>query len=76
MSEIKISVKRLPPCCLRCKYYMKGRMYGDGDCIAAGAPKPLFDVTVSRHRAPFCPLVPRSPEHAQEQDNPEGGAHE
>ena len=76
MSEIKISVKRLPPCCLRCKYYMKGRMYGDGDCIAAGAPKPLFDVTVSRKRAPFCPLVPRSAEHTQEQDNPGGGAHE
>ena len=76
MSEIKISVKRLPPCCLRCKYYMKGRMYGDGDCIAARAPKPLFDVTVSRHRASFCPLVPRSVEHAQEQDSPGGGTHE
>ena len=76
MSEIKISVKRLPPCCLRCKYYMKGRMYGDGDCIAAGAPKPLFDVTVSRRRAPFCPLVPRSTDNAQEQDNPGGKAHE
>ncbi len=76
MSEIKISVKRLPPCCLRCKYYKKGRMYGDGDCIAARAPKPLFDVTVSRHRASFCPLVPRSVEHAQEQDSPGGGTHE
>lgn len=76
MSEIKISVKRLPPCCLRCKYYMKGRMYGDGDCIAAGAPKPLFDVTVSRHRAPFCPLVLRSADHAQEQDDLGGEAHE
>jgi len=76
VSEIKISVKRLPPCCLRCKYYKKGRMYGDGDCIAAGAPKPLFDVTVSRHRAPFCPLVPMSAEHAHDQDNPGGGAHE
>lgn len=76
MSEIKISVKRLPPCCLRCKYYMKGRIYGDGDCIAAGAPKPLFDVTVSWYRAPFCPLVPISAEHAEEQDNSGGGVHE
>lgn len=76
MSEIKISVKRLPPCCLRCKYYKKGRMYGDGDCIAAMAPKPLFDVTVSRHRAPFCPLVLRSEGHEQGQDDPGGGTHE
>ena len=76
MSEIKISVKRLPSCCLRCKYYMKGRMYGDGDCIAAGAPKPLFDVTVSRRRAPFCPLVLKSTAQSQEQDSLGGGAHE
>ena len=76
MSEIKISVKRLPPCCLRCKYYKKGRMYGDGECVAAEAPKPLFDVTVSRYRAPFCPLVPRSAEQAQEQDDPGGEPHE
>ena len=76
MSDIKIRVKRLPPCCLRCKYYMKGRMYGDGDCIAAGAPKPLFDVTVSRQRAPFCSLVLRGTEHAQEQDDPGGEDHE
>ena len=76
MSEIKISVKRLPPCCLRCKYYMKGRMYGDGGCIAAGAPKPLFDVTVSRRRAPFCPLVLKSTAQSQEQDSLGGEPHE
>ena len=76
MSEIKISVKRLPSCCLRCKYYMKGRMYGGGSCAATRPLQPLFDVTVSRQRAPFCPLVPRSAEHTQEQDNPGGGSHE
>lgn len=76
MSEIKISVRRLPPCCLRCKYYKKGRMYGDGDCIAVGAPKPLFDVTVSRHRAPFCPLVLKGTEQSQEQDSHGEKSHE
>ena len=75
MSEIKISVKRIPPCCLRCKYYKKGRMYGDGECVAAEVPKPLFDVTVSRYRAPFCPLEPRSAEQAQEQDDLGGESH-
>ena len=36
----------------------------------------LLDVTVSRHRAPFCPLVLRSADYAQEQDDLGGEAHE
>lgn len=72
MSEIKITVKRLPPCCLRCKYYMKGRMYGGGSCVATRPLQPLFDVTVSRFRAPFCPLEVATKRDDQLQDNPGG----
>ena len=61
MIAIKTTMRRIPPCCQQCRLYINGKMYGDGCCGAmfskGGFPRSLFDVTITKKRADFCPLV-------------------
>ena len=69
MIAIKTRMRRIPPCCQQCQLYINGRMYGDGCCGGviekAGFPKALFDVTITKKRADFCPLVEIKEREAQ-----------
>lgn len=61
MIVIKTKMRRIPPCCQQCQLYVSGKMYGEGCCGGAidksGFQKSLFDVTITKKRADFCPLV-------------------
>lgn len=61
MIAIKTTMRRIPACCQQCKLYINGKMYGEGSCGAMfskdGFPRSLFDVTITKKRASFCPLV-------------------
>lgn len=61
MIAIKTKMRRIPRCCQQCQLYINGKMYGEGGCQAqmtkSGFPRSLFDVTITRNRAGFCPLV-------------------
>lgn len=61
MIAIKTRMRRIPTCCQQCQLYINGKMYGEGCCGGKvnklGFPKSLSDVTITRRRADFCPLV-------------------
>lgn len=61
MVAIKTKMRRIPPCCQQCQLYINGKMYGEGCCGGVigkdGFQKSLFDVTITKRRADFCPLV-------------------